>query len=183
MVERFASMTAHVLPDVLAHDLDFVFCGTAAGTASARRNAYYAGPGNAFWATLFRVGLTPSALRPEDFRRLIDWNMGLTDLAKTVCGRDTILRSSHFDSDRLRTLIKKYRPKIFAFTSKRAAEEFLGHRVVYGLVAQPLEQTRFYVLPSPSGAARRFWDEQYWHDLAGLRGRATRRWTRLANHG
>ena len=182
-VDRFASTAAHVLPDVLAHSLDIVFCGTAAGSASARRSAYYAGPGNAFWSTLVRVGLTPSALKPEEFRRVIDWNMGLTDLAKAVSGGDAILRGRHFDCDRLRGLIMKYRPKILAFTSKRAAEEFLGHRVDYGLVARQLEDTRLYVLPSPSGAARRFWNEQYWHDLARLRGRAKGRWTRLAHDG
>jgi G:T/U-mismatch repair DNA glycosylase len=41
-----------VLPDLLRPGLRIVFCGTAAGTASARAGAYYAGPGNAFWPTL-----------------------------------------------------------------------------------------------------------------------------------
>ena len=45
-----------MLPDVLPPGLAVVICGTAAGTASARAGAYYAGPGNAFWATLTRSG-------------------------------------------------------------------------------------------------------------------------------
>ena len=28
--------------------------------------------------------------------------------------------------------------------------------------------TRLFVLPSPSGAARRYWDESWWHALARL---------------
>jgi len=58
--------TPMVLPDVLAPGLAIVFCGTAVGTVSARRRAYYAGPGNAFWPTLHRVGLTPRQLLPEE---------------------------------------------------------------------------------------------------------------------
>nr|HQT26871.1 mismatch-specific DNA-glycosylase [Burkholderiales bacterium] len=56
-----------VLPDVLAPDLAVVFCGSAVGAASARRRAYYAGPGNAFWPTLARVGFTPCQLTPDEY--------------------------------------------------------------------------------------------------------------------
>lgn len=61
---------AGVLPDMLQPGLRVVFCGTAAGTASARAGAYYAGPGNAFWATLHSTGLTPVQLSPAEFERL-----------------------------------------------------------------------------------------------------------------
>lgn len=159
----------HVLPDVLAANLDIVFCGTAAGHASARRRAYYAGPGNAFWPTLYQVGLTPTLLEPEEFGRLGEWNMGLTDLAKTVSGSDHILNKAHFNAMRLGALLEQYRPKILAFTGKRAAEEFVGHGVDYGLLAGGVGVTRLFVLPSPSGAARRFWSEEPWRALAAQR--------------
>lgn len=48
-----------VLHDILAPNLDIVFCGTAVGNVSAQRNAYYAGPDDMFWPTLHTVGLTP----------------------------------------------------------------------------------------------------------------------------
>jgi len=50
-----------VLPDVLTPGLQVVFCGTAAGTASAKRGAYYAGPGNQFWP--MRVRIPPARMR------------------------------------------------------------------------------------------------------------------------
>src|SRR3546814_13773735 len=50
---------APVLPDVLAPGLRLVFCGSAAGRKSAELGAYYAGPGNKFWPTLYEIGLTP----------------------------------------------------------------------------------------------------------------------------
>ena len=71
-----------ILPDALAVGLDVVFCGSAAGTRSARADAYYAGPGNRFWPTLFSIGLMPEQIRPANFRHVVRYGIGLTDLAK-----------------------------------------------------------------------------------------------------
>ena len=60
-----------VLHDVLVSDLRVVFCGTAAGSASAQRQAYYAGPGDAFWRTLFEVDLTPCLLEPPQYAAIL----------------------------------------------------------------------------------------------------------------
>jgi TDG/mug DNA glycosylase family protein len=157
-----------VLPDILVSGLDIVFCGTAAGTVSARRGAYYAGPGNAFWPTLFKAGLTPRLFRPEEYADIVEYGLGLTDLAKTVYGPDRVLFVGHFACARLRENILQYRPRILAFTSKRAAEEFLGHGVEYGLQKEKIGETRLFVLPSPSGLARRYWSEAPWCELAQL---------------
>jgi len=81
----------YVLPDVLGPGLAVVFCGTAAGAESARRGAYYAGPGNAFWHTLYHVGLTPRQLQPEEYRLVGQFGLGLTDLAKHAAGADAVL--------------------------------------------------------------------------------------------
>ncbi len=165
-----ARTVAAVLPDLVAPDLDILFCGTAAGRESARRGAYYAGPGNAFWPTLHRVGLIPEPLRADEFPRLLHWRMGLTDLAKHVAGSDATLRRMHFDAVGLGALIEGHRPRVVAFTSKRAAEEFLGRPVAgYGLLPGVAAPARIFVLPSPSGAARRWWDEGPWRELRRLR--------------
>lgn len=158
-----------ILPDLLAPGLDIVFCGTAVGAASARRRAYYAGPGNAFWPTLQRVGLTPRQLRPEEYEQLLGWGIGLTDLAKEISGNDDILARHHFDCDRLRAVLAKYRPRILAFTGKRAAQQFLGRPVDYGALVERVGESRLFVLPSPSGAACRYWDTAPWQALAQLR--------------
>jgi double-stranded uracil-DNA glycosylase len=69
----------------------------------------------------------------------------------------------------LRAKVRQYQPRVLAFTSKRAAEEFLGHSVPYGLLQEKIDDTMLFVLPSPSGAARRYWDLKPWSDLARLR--------------
>lgn len=159
-----------ILPDLLAPGLDIVFCGTAVGAASARRRAYYAGPGNAFWPTLHRVGLTPRLLRPDEYGELLEFGIGLTDLAKEVSGNDDILARGDFDVARLHALVARYRPRLLAFTGKRAAQQFVGRPVDYGSLCERVGDTRLFVLPSPSGAACRYWSRAPWHELARLRG-------------
>ena len=78
-----------VLPDILSPGFDIVFCGTAVSNVSAQRGAYYAGPGNMSWPTLHAVGLTPRRLQPEEFREVLSFGLGLTDLVKAVLGVDT----------------------------------------------------------------------------------------------
>jgi double-stranded uracil-DNA glycosylase len=158
-----------VLPDVLAPQLRIVFCGTAVGAVSAQRQAYYAGPGNAFWPTLHEVGLTPRRLQPEEYPLLIHHGVGLTDLAKAISGADSILGRRHFDRSALENKIRHYRPGVLAFTGKRAAQEFLSTAVGYGLQRETIGSTALFVLPSPSGAARGFWSITFWHDLAAYR--------------
>lgn len=73
-----------VLPDILAPNLDVVFCGTAVGKASASRGHYYSGPGNKFWQFLHEAGFTATRLRPEDDVKLPSLGLGITDLVKDV---------------------------------------------------------------------------------------------------
>lgn len=156
-----------VLPDVLQPGLRLVFCGTAASPTSAAVGAYYAHPGNAFWRTLAEVGLTPRQLDPAEFRLLPRYGIGLTDVVKQHAGVDVDLPAGAFDPAGLRAKIRRVAPGAVAFTSKRAAQSFFGQQVVaYGWQAVTVGPTRLYVLPSPSGAARRYWDVSLWQQLA-----------------
>lgn len=157
-----------ILPDVLADGLRVVFCGTAPGNESARQRAYYAHPGNRFWPTLFETGLTPRRIEPPRFRDVLQFGIGLTDLAKQTFGADVTLQRTDFDRERLERKILRYRPRIVAFTSKRAAFEYLGCAAGYGLHPERIGETRLFVLPSPSGQARSHWDIEVWHALARL---------------
>jgi TDG/mug DNA glycosylase family protein len=155
-----------ILPDVIAPNLKVVFCGSAAGTKSAQRRAYYAGPGNKFWKTLFQTSLTDRELKPQDFPEVLRFGIGLTDIAKTTSGADSILRAHHFDQERLRELLATYRPRVLAFNGKKAATAFLNHTPAYGLQKERVATMSIYVLPSTSGAANGFWQPTFWRKLA-----------------
>jgi double-stranded uracil-DNA glycosylase len=162
-----------ILPDLFAPNLKFVFCGTAASDISAREVAYYANPTNHFWRTLYKIALTPYQFEPKEFPKLLDYNIGLTDLAKQAQGNDSALKKDDFDRQALHQKILKFEPKILAFTSKKAASVFFEkptRNINYGLQDNVLGQTRFWVLTSPSGLARSYWDEAIWQALAEFAG-------------
>ncbi|MGE5282171.1 MAG: mismatch-specific DNA-glycosylase [Chloroflexota bacterium] len=155
-----------VLPDVLCSGLRVVFCGTAAGSASARAGAYYAGPGNSFWATLHATGLTPVRLAPAEFQRLPELGIGLTDVCKVRHGSDREVGAGGFDVAGLESRIAEARPANLAFNGKNAARAALGRKVEYGRRPERLGDATVWVLPSTSGAARGFWDIAPWEELA-----------------
>jgi TDG/mug DNA glycosylase family protein len=157
---------AAVLPDVLGPGLRIVFCGTAAGSASARTRAYYAGPGNAFWATLHSIGLTSVRLSPPEFERLPEFGLGLTDICKVLHGSDQEVGSAEFDIAGLESRIAKAEPTNLAFNGKNAARAALERTVDYGLQSERIGGAAIWVLPSTSGAARAFWNVQPWEALA-----------------
>jgi TDG/mug DNA glycosylase family protein len=156
-----------ILPDVLGPNLKVVFCGSAVGTASAIQGAYYAGPGNMFWPTLHRIGLTPHQLNAADYRTVLTYGIGLTDIVKNRSGGDASLVQDDFDGDGLRGRVMEFSPRVLAFNGKRAAKEYFGRKTVdYGLQGVGIGETVLFVLPSTSGAARGFWDEGEWVKLA-----------------
>ena len=159
----------HCVPDLLAPGLKIVFCGTALGRVSAESRAYYAHPGNFFWRTLHATGLTPERLAPRDYARLLGYGIGLTDLCKRHFGNDAELPAGAFDAEALREKILSHRPRVLAFTSKTGAAAFLGRPTgAFGLGRRPetVGETQVWVLPSPSGQARIFWDPAVWQALA-----------------
>lgn len=168
LLKRHMTDTNHVLPDVLESGLVVVFCGTAPSRRSAAEHAYYAHPGNMFWRALHTSGLTPRLLTPAEFRSLPEYGFGLTDLAKHNSGNDDQLPRDAFDVAALRDKIAHHAPRVVAFTSKHAARTVLGQAVGYGLQDQRIANSDLFVLPSPSGQARRYWDLRPWQELAEL---------------
>ncbi|MEK9662031.1 MAG: mismatch-specific DNA-glycosylase [Alphaproteobacteria bacterium] len=158
-----------ILPDLLRPGLRLVICGSAAGTVSAQRGAYYAHPQNRFWAILAETGLTLHRLAPNDFATLSDFGIGLTDITKDQFGADSTL-TAH-DAQRLHNTLERHRPALLAFNGKRAASLALDRpsvSLVYGRQDVPLCGVPVFVLPSTSPLAVRWWDAAPWHELAGV---------------
>ena len=110
-----------MLPDRLAPHLKILFCGTAAGRASAARGHYYAGPGNKFWRLLADCGLTPRRLMPDEDHLMVGMGLGLTDLAKDVAGMDRDIPQAAYAPARLAQIVAQYSPRaIVKFTPSRA---------------------------------------------------------------
>jgi TDG/mug DNA glycosylase family protein len=157
-----------VLPDLLASGLDLVIVETAAGRTSAEQH-HYAGRGNRFWRVLHEIGLTPIELRPDDYAQLVDYGIGLTDLAKGAFGMDGDLLRSDFDRVRLRAVIKTASPRVLAFNGKTAAARFFNvstSKINHGRQPGSIGRTAVYVCPSTSRQANCHWSHEPWQDLA-----------------
>jgi TDG/mug DNA glycosylase family protein len=159
-----------ILPDYLAPGLRIVFCGTAVSTTSDTAGHYYAGPGNEFWELLHEAGLTSVRLTPEDDARVLEYGIGLTDLAKTTAASSDVGLDAHYDVDGLVERIERYAPRWLAFhgkTAARAVSRSVGHGSTIALGEQPwtVATSRVFVVPSASAANR---------DPKRLEGRASR---------
>ena len=159
-----------MLKDILAEDLAIVFCGTAKGKVSMQKGFYYAGPGNKFYTILYKTGLTPVRLAPSDCYDINQYSIGLTDLVQHTFGNDDALTSADFDVELFLQKMERYRPKVIAFNGKKGASYALGYdgktsQLRYGLQQQTIANAKVYILPSTSGSASRFWDDNAWFEL------------------
>ncbi len=162
-----------MLDDVLTYNLPVVFCGTAKGKASARKGYYYAGPGNKFYSILHKASFTPFKLEPLNCYEINKYGIGLTDLVHTECGNDNELQQESYEVELFINKMKEFKPLFVAFTSKAAASFALGYEgktgmLNYGLQVSKIGSSKVFVLPSTSGSARRYWDEQWWFKLKEL---------------
>ena len=129
-----------VLQDVLAPNLDVVFCGTAVGESSAKKEAYYANGSNQFYNILYKTGFTEEQVEAINYRDLLNYNIGLTDLVKYVSGNDNQITKRDFDVKSFIEKILRHQPKVVCFNGKKAAAEFMGiktNRISYGLSLYP----------------------------------------------
>ena len=160
----------YLVPDLLRSGLTLVLCGTAPSPASARARAYYAHPKNKFWPLLHQVGLTPRLFAPREYPLLLDLNIGLTDVAKRHSGIDAKLPRGAFAPLELEEKMALYRPRLLAFSSKRAASEALGvptGKLPYGRQTRTLGETELWVLPSTSPLGDNHFRLGPWQELAG----------------
>jgi double-stranded uracil-DNA glycosylase len=141
------------LPDFLRPGLKLVFVGFNPGERSARIGHYYAGRGNQFWNFLFECGLVPESLRPEEDHRLLEYEIGLTDVVKRWSRSSNTLRAPDYREGvpRLREKLRLAAPLAVAFNGKTAYERFSGRSARLGLQRTLVEGAKVFVLPSTSG--------------------------------
>ena len=106
---------------------------------------------------------------PFEFKKLVDWDIGLTDMVKDKSGMDNVLSSSDFKNNGLIEKIAKYKPRYLCFNGKKAAKEFYGiSNVEYGIQGKKINETSIFIAPSTSGAANGYWDNDHWISLAKI---------------
>jgi TDG/mug DNA glycosylase family protein len=142
------------LRDVIAPDLRILFCGINPGLYSAAAGHHFARPGNRFWSTLHRAGLTPRVLNPWEDEELLELGLGVTNIVARATARAELLEPEELvDGARvLRGKVRRYRPNILAIVGLGAYRvAFAKPKARQGLQFEALERTHVWLLPNPSG--------------------------------
>ena len=142
------------VPDVLASDLDVIFCGINPGRVSAAAAAHFANPRNDFWRLLHEAGFTPRLVEPSEQFEVLQWGVGLTNAAPRTTRGSGDLRAADFAGTavRLERLAAELRPRTIGFVGKEAYRGPFRERPEHGLQERRLGQTLLFVLPSTSPA-------------------------------
>jgi TDG/mug DNA glycosylase family protein len=146
---------ALVLPDYLRPGLDLIFVGINPGIKSESTGHHYAGPGNHFWPLLHESGLVPGALSYLDDARILEWNIGLTNMVDRASPSmsDLSLAELRAGAVGLRRKLERLRPGIVCFNGKRIYEVFIGHPCALGLQPERVAGAHVFVMPSTSARA------------------------------
>jgi TDG/mug DNA glycosylase family protein len=142
------------LPDVIAADLDVLFCGINPSLMSAARGHHFARPGNRFWPALHLAGLTPRRLSPDEDRELLDCGLGVTNLVDrpTRAAAELDRAELRAGADALADLVARYRPRVVAVLGITAWRQALDRpRAVLGRQPERIGGAETWVVPNPSG--------------------------------
>jgi TDG/mug DNA glycosylase family protein len=142
------------LPDVLADDLDVLFCGINPSLLSAARGHHFARPGNRFWPALHLAGLTPRLLSPEEDGLLPTFGLGVTNVVArpTRAAAELTAAELREGAAALAELVARHRPRVLAvlgITAWRRA--FDRPRAVLGRQPERVGGATTWVAPNPSG--------------------------------
>jgi TDG/mug DNA glycosylase family protein len=146
--------TSKPLPDVIAPDLDVLFCGINPSLLSAARGHHFARPGNRFWPALHLAGLTPRRLSPEEDQELLRYGLGVTNIVArpTRAAADLRVVELRDGAAALAALVSRYRPRVLAVlgvTAWRTA--FHRPQATIGPQPERVGGAETWVAPNPSG--------------------------------
>ncbi len=122
MIERrptraqLAAAYGRRVPDLIAPDLNVLFCGINPSLYSAATGHHFARPGNRFWPALHGAGFTDRVLKPWEEKLLLGYGLGITNLVSRATAAAAELTAEQFRRGRHRLVhkIRLYRPRCVA---------------------------------------------------------------------
>ena len=152
--EEIAAAYGKTLPDVIARDLDVLFCGINPGLYTASVGHHFGRPGNRFWPVLHRAGFTPRLLHPSEQRDLLRYGYGITNLVAraTTAADELTAEELQAGAKVLERKVKRYAPRVLAIVGIGAYRTAFGKpRAKIGLQPESIGSTALWILLNPSG--------------------------------
>ena len=143
-----------MISDILAPDLNILFCGINPSLYSVAVGHHFARPGNRFWKTLHFAGFTERLLKPSEDRSLLQYGYGLTNIADRATARADELTPEELivGHQQLAAKVEHYRPKVLAVLGISAYRiAFNRPKATIGQQSDSIHNAIIWVLPNPSG--------------------------------
>jgi double-stranded uracil-DNA glycosylase len=142
------------LPDVIAPDLDVLFCGINPSLLSAERGHHFARPGNRFWPAIHLAGFTPRLFTPDEDRQLPAFGLGITNVVArpTRAAAELGVEELREGAAALAELVAEYRPRVLAvlgITAWRVG--FDRPKASMGRQPERIGGAETWAVPNPSG--------------------------------
>ena len=143
-----------VIDDLIAPNLNVLFCGINPGLYSGATGHHFARPGNRFWPALLAGGFTPRLFAPAEKALLLECGCGITNVVAR-----TTATAAELSDDELRAGGKTLRRKLLRYKPRMLAVLGIGaYRAAFdrpdaklGLQPDVVGVTRLWALPNPSG--------------------------------
>jgi TDG/mug DNA glycosylase family protein len=161
-----------LVPDVLAADLDVLFCGINPGLYSAYTGHHFARPGNRFWPALHGAAFTPRLFVPGEQDLLPALGLGITNLVARATARADELSTAELAAggERLTQVVDECRPRVLAVAGVTAYRTAFGRPdAVVGRQVSTLGAAILWILPNPSGLNAHYQLPALIEEFAGLR--------------
>ena len=142
------------VPDIIAPNLQVLFCGINPSLYSAAVGHHFARPGNRFWRSLYAAGFTERLLAPFEDRDLLKFGYGLTNIVDRATARADELDAEELvkGQQQLVAKVQHYRPQYLAILGISAYRTaFNRAKAVIGKQDEFLDSAIIWVLPNPSG--------------------------------
>ena len=149
-----AAAFGRTLPDVIARNLDVLFCGINPGLYTAAVQQHFGRPGNRFWPTIYRAGFTPRLFHPSEQRELLQHGCGITNVvARATATAAELTPADLVEGARiLDAKVSRYRPRVLAIVGIGAYRTgFSRPKAKMGLQEETIGNARIWILPNPSG--------------------------------
>ena len=147
------------LPDVIAPDLDVLFCGINPSVFSAERGHHFARPGSRFWPAIHLAGFTPRLFSPDEDRQLLEHGLGITNVVArpTRAAAELTTGELREGAAALADLVAEFRPRVLAVLGVTAWRTgFDRPKASIGLQPERIGGADTWVVPNPSGLNARF---------------------------
>jgi TDG/mug DNA glycosylase family protein len=142
------------VPDIIAPDLNVLFCGINPGLYSGATGHHFARPGNRFWPALHASGFTQHLLHPSQEGLLLQEGIGITNFVERASRTAAELGKEELREGGRELEVKVYHCKpavlaVLGITAYRTA--FQKPKAGIGLQEERLGGAAVWVLPNPSG--------------------------------